>query len=68
MKKMSEIIVLYDGYSSEAVNNQMSANCSCSLIKGVHNIIVDTMTPWDSEKILTGKLKWHVGLFKKTQG
>lgn len=53
---MSEIIVLYDGYSSDAVNNQMTANCSCTLIKGVHNIIVDTMTAWDSEKIITGKL------------
>lgn len=50
---MSEIIVLYDGYSNNTGSNQMIANCSCILIKGVHNIIVDTMTAWDSEKIRT---------------
>lgn len=51
---MSEVIVLFDGYSAMSGKDQMSANCSCTLIKGVNNIIVDTMTAWDSEKILTG--------------
>lgn len=64
---MSEVIVLYEGYSTEAVNNQMTANCSCTLIKGVHNIIVDTMTPWDSEKILTGKFRFHNKKVQQTE-
>lgn len=52
---MSEVVVLYDGYSVTTGKDQMSANCSCTLIKGSHNIIVDTMTAWDSQKIITGK-------------
>ncbi|KAI5635737.1 metallo-beta-lactamase superfamily domain-containing protein [Phthorimaea operculella] len=38
--------------------DEMSANCSCTLIKGRHNVIVDTMTAWDSEKILSS-LRHH---------
>lgn len=49
---MSEVIVLYDGYSYVNNDGEMIANCTCSLITGRHNIIVDTMTPWDSEKII----------------
>ncbi|XP_013176289.1 PREDICTED: metallo-beta-lactamase domain-containing protein 1 isoform X2 [Papilio xuthus] len=51
---MSEVIVLCNGYStiSEAVD-EMTANCTCTLIKGVQNIIVDTMTAWDADKITT---------------
>ncbi|CAH4031002.1 metallo-beta-lactamase domain-containing protein 1 [Pieris brassicae] len=49
---MCEVTVLQDGYSYQNSSSEMIANCTCSLIKGVHNIIVDTMTPWDSEKIL----------------
>lgn len=52
---MNEIIVLFDGYSYEDGHNQR-ANCTCTLIKGVNsNIIIDTMTPWDKDKILSGK-------------
>ncbi|XP_075970968.1 metallo-beta-lactamase domain-containing protein 1 [Anticarsia gemmatalis] len=57
---MSEVIVLYEGYSAMSGADQMSANCSCTLIKGVNNIIVDTMTAWDSEKILTALEKHDV--------
>lgn len=53
---MSEVVVLYDGYSAMSGKDQMSANCSCTLIIGANNIIVDTMTAWDSEKILTGTI------------
>ncbi|XP_047508438.1 metallo-beta-lactamase domain-containing protein 1 [Pieris napi] len=49
---MCEVTVLQDGYSYQNSSSEMIANCTCSLITGVHNIIVDTMTPWDSEKIL----------------
>ena len=51
---MSEVIVLYDGYSVMTGKDQMSANCSCTLLKGLHNVIIDTMTAWDSQKIITG--------------
>lgn len=57
---MSEVIVLYDGYSSMCGKDQMSANCSCSLIIGENNIIVDTMTAWDSEKVLTALKKHNI--------
>ncbi|KAJ8735448.1 hypothetical protein PYW07_007068 [Mythimna separata] len=50
---MSEVIVLYDGYSVMTGKDQMSANCSCTLLKGIHNVIIDTMTAWDSQKIIT---------------
>ncbi|XP_042240850.1 metallo-beta-lactamase domain-containing protein 1-like [Homarus americanus] len=45
--------VLYDGYS-KMENGKMRANCSCTLIKGPNNMIVDTMTAWDKEKLLSG--------------
>ncbi|XP_026731981.1 metallo-beta-lactamase domain-containing protein 1-like [Trichoplusia ni] len=50
---MCEVKVLYDGYSVMTGKDQMSANCSCTLIKGDHNVIVDTMTAWDSQKIIS---------------
>lgn len=51
---MYNIIVMYDGYSNVINKDEISANCSCTLIKGEKNIIVDTMTSWDSEKIING--------------
>lgn len=51
---MNEIIVLFDGYSYGDGGNQR-ANCTCTLIKRPStNIIIDTMTPWDKDKILSG--------------
>ncbi|KAJ8919528.1 hypothetical protein NQ315_002149 [Exocentrus adspersus] len=44
-------IVLFEGYS-KTENNKYRANCSCVLIKGPPNIIVDTMTAWDGDRIL----------------
>ncbi|XP_013135134.1 PREDICTED: metallo-beta-lactamase domain-containing protein 1 isoform X2 [Papilio polytes] len=55
---MSEIAVLFNGYSTMSANDEMTANCTCTLIKGAHNIIVDTMTAWDSDKIISA-LKSH---------
>ncbi|XP_076174108.1 metallo-beta-lactamase domain-containing protein 1 isoform X2 [Ptiloglossa arizonensis] len=49
---MSEIIVLFDGYSTKCTDGIMKANCSCTLIKSSKNIIVDTMTAWDRDKII----------------
>lgn len=60
-KGINMIHVLFNGYSSDLtsckLNNRnitsMKANCSCTLIKGKNNnIIIDTMTPWDKDKIL----------------
>lgn len=51
------IHVLYNGYSSVNENSTvMKANCTCTLIKGPNNIIIDTMTAWDRDKILEGYL------------
>ncbi|XP_054014661.1 metallo-beta-lactamase domain-containing protein 1 isoform X1 [Hylaeus anthracinus] len=49
---MCEVIVLFDGYSTKFTDGTMRANCSCTLIKASKNIIVDTMTAWDREKII----------------
>ncbi|GLG99406.1 hypothetical protein R5R35_011079 [Gryllus longicercus] len=48
-----QVHVLFDGYSSMN-DSEMKANCSCTLIKGNKNIIVDTMTPWDRDRIIEG--------------
>ncbi|KAL5279156.1 hypothetical protein ACFFRR_003660 [Megaselia abdita] len=54
----NEIVVLFEGYSFKSEENNKivyKANCSCTLIKtrnGI-NILVDTLTPWDSKKLLT---------------
>lgn len=53
-RNMIDVIVLYEGYSTMTGKDQMVANCSCILITGKQNVIVDTMTAWDSEKIITG--------------
>lgn len=50
-----EVHVLENGYSTLR-GSKMIANCTCTLLKGKHNIIVDTMTPWDKQKIINGKL------------
>ncbi|XP_026759297.1 metallo-beta-lactamase domain-containing protein 1 isoform X2 [Galleria mellonella] len=57
---MSEVIVLFDGFSVMNGKDEMKANCSCTLIKGDHNIIVDTMTAWDSEKIIDALQKQNI--------
>lgn len=54
-KKLNEIIVLNEGYSYMEKDDEsvMIANCTCTLIKSHDcNIIVDTMTPWDSDLLL----------------
>lgn len=54
-KRLNEIIVLNEGYSYMEQNDDsvMIANCTCTLIKSHDcNIIVDTMTPWDSDLLL----------------
>lgn len=63
---MNEIIVLFDGYSYPDGDNQR-ANCTCTLIKGRanKNIIIDTMTPWDKNKIISGKFFNISSQFKK---
>lgn len=51
-----KVEVLYSGYSFME-DGKMRANCSCTLIKGPVNVIVDTMTAWDKDKILSGLAK-----------
>lgn len=50
-----KVYILHEGYS-EFLGDEMKANCTCTVIKGRKNIIVDTMTPWDKDLILE-KLK-----------
>lgn len=48
-----EITIIAEGYSKDVTEKSMRANCSSVLIRdGPVNIIVDTMTAWDSEYIL----------------
>ena len=53
--EMNEIVIINEGYSKFIDEGNMSANCSCVLIKGPEvNVIVDTMTPWDKDFLLQG--------------
>lgn len=45
-----EVVALFEGYSRRE-EASTKANCTCTLIKAQLNIIVDTMTAWDGEKI-----------------
>lgn len=59
METKNVVICLFEGYCVvETEKNQMLANCTCTLIKSKNgnNILIDTMTPWDREKLLIGKM------------
>ncbi|XP_016964024.1 metallo-beta-lactamase domain-containing protein 1 [Drosophila biarmipes] len=51
----NHVIVLQDGYSREEDGDEtaMRANCTCTLVRcrDGTNIIVDTMTAWDGERL-----------------
>ena len=56
--KLNKIKILAEGYSRNSLTqpgeNQLpviNANCSCVLITGNSNVIMDTMTPWDGDFI-----------------
>ncbi|KAB7502767.1 Metallo-beta-lactamase domain-containing protein 1 [Armadillidium nasatum] len=53
---MNSVHILYDGYSYKE-GNKMFANCTCTLIKGEKNILIDCMTAWDKDKIIEGLAK-----------
>ncbi|CAD6996431.1 unnamed protein product [Ceratitis capitata] len=63
--RRNEVHVLFTGYSRPDSNDSsvMRANCTCTLIKTRHgrNIIVDTLTAWDGER-LTQVLQSEHGL------
>lgn len=49
-----EIIIIQEGYFMEQEDGTVKKNCTCTLIKGNINVIVDTLTPWDNSKIVSG--------------
>ncbi|XP_076281974.1 metallo-beta-lactamase domain-containing protein 1 [Lasioglossum baleicum] len=57
---MCEVHVLYDGYSTKLEDGATKANCSCTLIKASKNVIVDTMTAWDKNKIIQALNKHNI--------
>lgn len=57
---MASVHILADGYS-RTLDGTMEANCSCVVIKGEHNIIIDTMTAWDGDYIIQGLLNSNYG-------
>ena len=66
MNPSNEVFVLHNGYS-EVITNEgnsdqiMKANCSCTLVRNTkHNIIIDTMTSWDGQKIKESLLKFDL--------
>jgi len=56
LKMVCELHILCDGFSRIAEDcTSMFANCTCTLIKAERvNVIIDSMTPWDSDVILKG--------------
>lgn len=57
---MYEVHVLFNGYSRPTKGGTL-ANCSCTLVKGLKNIIVDTMTPWDGSSLIDAIKRHGVG-------
>lgn len=57
-----KIKILQDGYSN-CDSSGMEANCTCTLVTGPTNIIVDTMTAWDREVLLEGIILWTSATF-----
>ncbi|XP_011505063.1 PREDICTED: metallo-beta-lactamase domain-containing protein 1 [Ceratosolen solmsi marchali] len=58
---MCEVIVLFEGYSTQIDDVTMDANCSCTLIKSPHkNVIVDTMCAWDRQNIIEALTKYNM--------
>ncbi|XP_014477717.1 PREDICTED: metallo-beta-lactamase domain-containing protein 1 [Dinoponera quadriceps] len=57
---MYEVIVLFNGYSKKLNETTMDANCTCTLIKGPKLIIVDTMTAWDRDKLLSALMQHNI--------
>ncbi|KAL3846789.1 hypothetical protein ACJMK2_017746 [Sinanodonta woodiana] len=51
---MYEVIVIKEGYSISEGPGQQKACGTITLVKGPHNIIVDTGNPWDRDLILEG--------------
>lgn len=54
---MYDVHVLFVGYCRPTEGGMM-ANCTCTLVKGPKNIIVDTMTPWDGKRLIEA-IKQH---------
>ncbi|XP_037047202.1 metallo-beta-lactamase domain-containing protein 1 [Bradysia coprophila] len=55
MSTKNVVTCLFEGYCVlEAEKNRMLANCTCTLVRtrSGNNILVDTMTPWDRDKLL----------------
>lgn len=57
---MYEVHVLFAGYC-RPTEGGMLANCSCTLVKGPKNIVVDTMTPWDGNMLIDAVEKHGIG-------
>ncbi|XP_066903778.1 metallo-beta-lactamase domain-containing protein 1 isoform X2 [Halyomorpha halys] len=53
-----EVFIVQEGYYKELEDGCVKKNCTCALIKGKVNVIVDTLTPWDKQQILA-ELKKH---------
>ncbi|CAH1406228.1 unnamed protein product [Nezara viridula] len=48
-----EVVIVHEGYINEEDDYTLRKNCTCTLIKGKVNVIVNTMTPWDKSQILS---------------
>jgi len=57
---MYEVHILFVGYC-RPTEGGMLANCTCTLVKGPKNIIVDTMTPWDGKNLINAIEKHGIG-------
>ncbi|KAF5303543.1 hypothetical protein FQR65_LT08144 [Abscondita terminalis] len=60
MSDKYEVVTLFDGYSRDTELGSI-ANCTCTLIKGPKNIIVDTMTAWDGTKLIKALDEQQIG-------
>ncbi|XP_048747313.1 metallo-beta-lactamase domain-containing protein 1-like [Ostrea edulis] len=57
---MYEVLVLKEGYSVSKEEGQRKTSGSITLLRGRHNIIVDTGNPWDKDLLLQEMLKYQL--------
>nr|XP_024215086.1 uncharacterized protein LOC106687956 isoform X2 [Halyomorpha halys] len=50
-----EVCIIQKGYYIVTEGSDLSARCTCTLIKGKKNVIVNTMTGWDASVLAEGK-------------
>ncbi|XP_014287643.1 metallo-beta-lactamase domain-containing protein 1 [Halyomorpha halys] len=55
-----EVCIIQKGYYIVTEGSDLSARCTCTLIKGKKNVIVNTMTGWDASVLAEGLVRYDM--------